>query len=180
MHQKILILDFGSQYTQLIARRVREASVYCELHPYDVSDAVHPRVQRRQGIILSGGPASVYEEETPRAPESCSIWACRCSASATACRPWRRNWAARWKTAVKREFGYAEVRAQRPFRAAARHPGPRQRGRPRPARRVDEPRRQGDGAAARFQGDRLQRGHADRRHGRRSAPDFTACSSTRK
>ncbi|MHB1292587.1 MAG: glutamine amidotransferase-related protein, partial [Sulfuricella sp.] len=38
MHQKILILDFGSQYTQLIARRVRESSVYCELHPYDVSE----------------------------------------------------------------------------------------------------------------------------------------------
>jgi GMP synthase (glutamine-hydrolysing) len=67
-HQKILILDFGSQYTQLIARRVREAGVYCELHPFDVStDFV--RGFAPHGIILSGGPASVWENETPRAPQ---------------------------------------------------------------------------------------------------------------
>ncbi|MDO8351744.1 MAG: GMP synthase (glutamine-hydrolyzing), partial [Gallionella sp.] len=54
-HQKILILDFGSQYTQLIARRVREANVYCELHPYDVDDAFIRDFQP-SGIILSGGP----------------------------------------------------------------------------------------------------------------------------
>ena len=68
MHQKILILDFGSQYTQLIARRVREAGVYCELHPNDVTDAF-VREFAPAGVILSGGPSSVYEEETPRAPE---------------------------------------------------------------------------------------------------------------
>ena len=68
MHQKILILDFGSQYTQLIARRVREAQVYCELHPNDVSESFI-REFNPQGIILSGGPNSVYEEETPRAPQ---------------------------------------------------------------------------------------------------------------
>ncbi|MDP2962347.1 MAG: GMP synthase (glutamine-hydrolyzing), partial [Sulfurimicrobium sp.] len=68
MHQKILILDFGSQYTQLIARRVRESSVYCELHPYDVSPEFI-RDFKPNGIILSGGPSSVYEEETPRAPD---------------------------------------------------------------------------------------------------------------
>ena len=68
MHQKILILDFGSQYTQLIARRVRETNVYCEIHPYDIS---RPICQRfcAEGIILSGGPASVAEDETPRAPQ---------------------------------------------------------------------------------------------------------------
>jgi GMP synthase (glutamine-hydrolysing) len=69
MHQKILILDFGSQYTQLIARRVREHNVYCELHPFDVSDAFI-RDFKPAGIILSGGPSSVYEEETPRAPDA--------------------------------------------------------------------------------------------------------------
>jgi len=69
MHQKILILDFGSQYTQLIARRVREAGVYCELHPNDVTDAF-VREFAPAGVILSGGPNSVYEEETPRAPQS--------------------------------------------------------------------------------------------------------------
>ena len=68
MHQKILILDFGSQYTQLIARRVREANVYCELHPFDVSEQFIKDFSPK-GIILSGGPASVMEDETPRAPQ---------------------------------------------------------------------------------------------------------------
>ena len=57
-HQKILILDFGAQYTQLIARRVREQQVYCELHPFDVSEAFI-REFKPAGIILSGGPNSV-------------------------------------------------------------------------------------------------------------------------
>ncbi len=68
MHQKILILDFGSQYTQLIARRVRETNVYCELHPFDVSEQFIKDFAPK-GIILSGGPASVMEDETPRAPQ---------------------------------------------------------------------------------------------------------------
>src|ERR1043166_5985567 len=60
----ILILDFGSQFTQLIARRVREARVYCEIHPYSLPlDAI--RAMRPDGIILSGGPASVYDEGAP-------------------------------------------------------------------------------------------------------------------
>jgi GMP synthase (glutamine-hydrolysing) len=65
IHQeKILILDFGSQVTQLIARRIREQSVYCEIHPYNVSiDRV--REYSAKGIILSGGPASVYDEDAP-------------------------------------------------------------------------------------------------------------------
>ena len=67
-HQKILILDFGSQVTQLIARRVREAKVFCEIHPYDVSDEFI-RNYGAKGIILSGGPNSVTEGDTPRAPE---------------------------------------------------------------------------------------------------------------
>jgi GMP synthase (glutamine-hydrolysing) len=62
--QKILILDFGSQYTQLIARRVREAHVYCELHPYDISMTAI-RSFAPSGIILSGGPKSVYDEGAP-------------------------------------------------------------------------------------------------------------------
>lgn len=60
----ILILDFGSQYTQLIARRVREAKVYCEIHPYNLSPE-RIRQMRPEGIILSGGPASVYTEGAP-------------------------------------------------------------------------------------------------------------------
>ncbi|PNU20884.1 GMP synthase (glutamine-hydrolyzing) [Geothermobacter hydrogeniphilus] len=69
IHQeRILILDFGSQYTQLIARRVREAHVYCELHPFDMSPA-DIRAFAPKGIILSGGPKSVYEEGAPAVAE---------------------------------------------------------------------------------------------------------------
>ena len=62
--QKVLILDFGSQYTQLIARRVREAKVYCEIHPFDLS-AERIRAIAPNAVILSGGPASVYDEGAP-------------------------------------------------------------------------------------------------------------------
>jgi GMP synthase (glutamine-hydrolysing) len=64
----IAILDFGSQYTQLIARRVREAQVYCELFPYDAPPAEILALQPR-GFILSGGPASVYDPGAPRIPD---------------------------------------------------------------------------------------------------------------
>ena len=67
--EKILILDFGSQVTQLIARRVREAGVYCEIHPCTVSDA-DIRAFAPDAIILSGGPASVTVAESPRAPDA--------------------------------------------------------------------------------------------------------------
>jgi GMP synthase (glutamine-hydrolysing) len=67
-HDKILILDFGSQVTQLIARRVREAHVYCEIHPNDVS-ADFIRAYAPKGIILSGSHASTYEEQDLRAPQ---------------------------------------------------------------------------------------------------------------
>ena len=63
MHQKILILDFGSQYTQLIARRVRELNVYCEIHPFN--NFPEPD-ETTLGVILSGSPASVHEEGSPR------------------------------------------------------------------------------------------------------------------
>ena len=72
MHQKILILDFGSQVTQLIARRVREAHVFCEVHPCDVSDEwlrAYAKDGSLKGIILSGSHASVYEETTDKAPQ---------------------------------------------------------------------------------------------------------------
>ncbi|NCP78915.1 MAG: GMP synthase (glutamine-hydrolyzing), partial [Desulfuromonadales bacterium] len=66
--EKILILDFGSQYTQLIARRVREAHVYCELHPFDL-DLAQIKAFAPRGIILSGGPKSVYEAGAPEIAE---------------------------------------------------------------------------------------------------------------
>jgi len=67
MHDSIAILDFGSQYAQLIARRVREAHVYCELFPWDVS-AEKVLALQPKGFILSGGPASVYAEDAPTLP----------------------------------------------------------------------------------------------------------------
>lgn len=67
-HHKILILDFGSQYTQLIARRVQEIGVYCELWAWDVTEE-QIREFNPTGIILSGGPESTTEENSPRAPE---------------------------------------------------------------------------------------------------------------
>ncbi|MGB5108184.1 MAG: glutamine-hydrolyzing GMP synthase [Formosimonas sp.] len=69
MHDKILILDFGSQVTQLIARRVRDSGVFSEIFPYDVSDEFIQNYGAK-GVILSGGPNSVTEGDTPRAPES--------------------------------------------------------------------------------------------------------------
>ena len=62
--QKILILDFGSQYTQLIARRVREAKVYCEIHPFNM-DLQKIKDFSPNGVILSGGPSSIYDENAP-------------------------------------------------------------------------------------------------------------------
>lgn len=62
MEETILILDFGSQYTQLIARRVRELNVYCEIYPFNKIPAIHPGIK---GVILSGSPASVRDKEAP-------------------------------------------------------------------------------------------------------------------
>jgi len=111
MHQKILILDFGSQYTQLIARRVREASVYCELHPNDVSDEFI-RDFAPQGIILSGGPSSVYEEETPRAPDVVFQLGVPVLGICYGMQTMAAQLGGKVENAVKREFGYAEIRAQ--------------------------------------------------------------------
>ena len=67
--QRLLIVDFGSQYTQLIARRVRESGVYCEIHPFDAPDSFIREFAPR-GVILSGGPESVTLEDTPRIPDA--------------------------------------------------------------------------------------------------------------
>jgi GMP synthase (glutamine-hydrolysing) len=69
MHQLVVVLDFGSQYTQLIARRIREQSVYCEIHPYTLAnDPAKLRALNPIGIVLSGGPSSVYEQGAPHVP----------------------------------------------------------------------------------------------------------------
>ncbi len=114
MHQKILILDFGSQVTQLIARRVREAQVYCEIHPNDVDDQfIRDMVaQGLKGIILSGSHASTYEAHDLRAPQA--VWDCGlpvlgiCYGMQTMAA----QLGGKVEWSEHREFGYAEVRAR--------------------------------------------------------------------
>jgi GMP synthase (glutamine-hydrolysing) len=111
MHQKILILDFGSQYTQLIARRVREANVYCELHPYDVSEQFI-REFAPAGVILSGGPSSVTEEETPRAPQAVFDLGVPVLGICYGMQTMAAQLGGRVENASHHEYGYAEVRAR--------------------------------------------------------------------
>ncbi|MFP5418031.1 MAG: glutamine-hydrolyzing GMP synthase [Gammaproteobacteria bacterium] len=111
MHQKILILDFGSQYTQLIARRVREAGVYCELHPNDVTEDF-VREFAPAGIILSGGPNSVYEAETPRAPQGVFEIGVPVLGICYGMQTMAAQLGGKVENAAKREFGYAEIRAR--------------------------------------------------------------------
>ena len=110
-HSKILILDFGAQYTQLIARRLRETDVYCEIHPYDVSDDFVRNFGAR-GIVLSGGPESVTIGETPRAPAA--VW--NAGVPVLGICYGMQTMAAQLGGTVEpgrvREFGYAEVRAR--------------------------------------------------------------------
>ncbi|MCL6555443.1 MAG: glutamine-hydrolyzing GMP synthase [Burkholderiales bacterium] len=109
MHDKILILDFGSQYTQLIARRVRESEVYCELHPYDVAEQFI-RDFNPKGIILSGGPASVYEAQTPRAPDIVFHLGVPVLGICYGMQTMAAQLGGKVENATHREFGYAEVR----------------------------------------------------------------------
>lgn len=107
---KILILDFGSQYTQLIARRIREMNVFCEIHPYDTSETKIKEFNP-QAIIFSGGPNSVYDQETPKAPQlafdlNVPILGI-CYGMQTLCE----QLGGKVVNSLKREFGHAEIRA---------------------------------------------------------------------
>ena len=108
---RILILDFGSQYTQLIARRVRELGVYCELHPWDMDEA-DIRAFAPKGIILSGGPESVTAENSPRA----AMMVYELGVPVFGICYGMQTMAAQLGGVVEasdtREFGYAEVRAR--------------------------------------------------------------------
>jgi GMP synthase (glutamine-hydrolysing) len=111
VHKKILILDFGSQYTQLIARRVRETHVYCELHPWDMSDA-DIRDFGPAGIILSGGPNSVYEDETPRASQVVFELGVPVLGICYGMQTMAAQLGGKVESGRVREFGYAEIRAR--------------------------------------------------------------------
>ena len=110
-HHRILILDFGSQYTQLIARRVREAGVYCELHPYDL-DAAAIRAFNPQGVILSGGPESVTLTETPRAQQLVFELGVPVLGICYGMQTMAVQLGGTVESAAHREFGYAQVRAR--------------------------------------------------------------------
>ena len=110
-HQKILILDFGSQVTQLIARRVREQQVYCELHPFDVSEEFI-RAFNPQGIILSGGPNSVYESQDWRAPQVVFELGVPVLGICYGMQTMAQQLGGKVESSGKREFGYAEIRAR--------------------------------------------------------------------
>ena len=111
MHQKILILDFGSQVTQLIARRVREQQVYCELHPFDVSEEFI-RDFKPQGIILSGGPNSVYEALDWKAPPVVFELGVPVLGICYGMQTMAQQLGGKVESSGKREFGFAEVRAR--------------------------------------------------------------------
>ncbi|MFM9992840.1 MAG: glutamine-hydrolyzing GMP synthase [Burkholderiaceae bacterium] len=113
-HQKILILDFGSQVTQLIARRVREAHVYCEVHPCDVSDEwlkSYASDGKLKGIVLSGSHASVYEESTDNAPVSVFTLGVPVLGICYGMQTMAQQLGGKVESGHQREFGYAEVRA---------------------------------------------------------------------
>src|SRR4051794_20472706 len=110
-HARILILDFGAQYTQLIARRVRESSVYCEIHPFDVSDAF-VRNFAPSGVILSGGPSSAYEGGAPRAPQAVFELGVPVLGICYGMQTMAAQLGGQVEMGTVREFGYAEVRAR--------------------------------------------------------------------
>jgi GMP synthase (glutamine-hydrolysing) len=108
---KILILDFGSQYTQLIARRVREIGVYCEIHPWDCDEG-YIRAFKPRGIILSGGPETVTESDTPRAPSVVFELGVPVLGICYGMQTMAEQLGGKVEAASHREFGYAQVRAR--------------------------------------------------------------------
>ena len=108
---RILILDFGAQYTQLIARRVRELGVYCEIHPWDVSDA-EVRAFAPRGVILSGGPESVTDQSPPRAPASVFELGVPVLGICYGMQTMAQQLGGRVAPSSEREFGYAQVTVQ--------------------------------------------------------------------
>ena len=110
-HDRILILDFGSQVTQLIARRVREAQVYCEIHPCDVSDEFVRNFGAR-GIILSGSHMSAYEEATDKAPAAAFAAGVPVLGICYGMQTMAQQLGGRVEPGEQREFGFARVRAR--------------------------------------------------------------------
>jgi GMP synthase (glutamine-hydrolysing) len=114
-HQKILILDFGSQVTQLIARRVRDAHVFCEVHPCDVTDdwvRDYAKDGMLKGVILSGSHASVYEDSTDKAPAAVFELGIPVLGICYGMQTMAHQLGGKVESGHKREFGSADVRAR--------------------------------------------------------------------
>jgi GMP synthase (glutamine-hydrolysing) len=107
---RILILDFGSQYTQLIARRVREAGVYCEIHPYDMEEG-EIRVFHPRGVIFSGGPETVTADYAPQVPSMVFSLGVPVLGICYGLQAMAQQLGGRVETATRHEYGYARVRA---------------------------------------------------------------------
>ncbi len=111
MHDRILILDFGSQVTQLIARRIREANVYCEIHPCDVDDAF-VREFAPKGVVLSGSHLSAYETSNDRAPAAVFTLGVPVLGICYGMQTMAQQLGGRVESGSPREYGYAQVRAR--------------------------------------------------------------------
>lgn len=107
---RILILDFGSQYTQLIARRIREIGVYCEIHPYDADPAALAALQPR-GVILSGGPESAILSGSPQIPQAVLEWNAPLLGICYGMQALASQLGGQVTAVTHQEFGYAQVRA---------------------------------------------------------------------
>jgi len=111
--QRLLIIDFGSQYTQLIARRVRECGVYCEIHPFDIpNDFIEEFAPR--GVILSGGPETVTEGSTPRLPEAVLQLEVPVLGICYGMQTMAEQLGGEVRSSQLREFGHASINAQEP------------------------------------------------------------------
>ena len=114
MHDKILIIDFGSQVTQLIARRVRESRVYCEIHAFDEAEPVLAAWRAEgslKGIVLSGGPSSVTETGSPRAPQAVFEAGVPILGICYGMQTMAEQLGGEVQAGTVREFGHAQVRA---------------------------------------------------------------------
>lgn len=111
--QKILILDFGSQTTQLIARRVREAGVYCEIQPYFISEET-VQAFKPDGVILSGGPETVVKDDTPRIPDAVFQLHCPILGICYGMQAMAHQLGGAVQAAAKREFGDAQIEITAP------------------------------------------------------------------
>lgn len=111
--QRLLIIDFGSQYTQLIARRVRECGVYCEIHPFDVPDHFIAEYAP-MGVILSGGPETVTAGSTPRLPEAMLAMGVPILGICYGMQTLAEQLGGVVQASDQREFGHAQIRAEQP------------------------------------------------------------------